>query len=232
VKPPRRQVDTNTVVSLAESINRIGLINPITVLEQADTADYILVTGLHRLEAFRHLKPDSIPVFILPASTAETEARMMEISENLHRLELTALERAEQVDEWRQLAKVRKLSAPSNTQPAESGAREAARELGVDEKTVRNASKIASITPEAKEAARNAGIDDNQSNLLKVAAALRSRSSSRWRTNIIAIAITFCKSCLRARFVAERPRNEKIKRRGRSASANMRRPSRIERLLL
>ena len=96
---------------------------------------------------------------------------MIEISENLHRFELTQLERSNQIDEWRELAKVRKLSAPSNTQPAESGAREAARELGVDEKTVRNASKVASIIPEAKEAARDAGIDDNQSKLLKVAAA-------------------------------------------------------------
>jgi ParB family chromosome partitioning protein len=170
VMPPRRQVDTNTVASLAEAINKIGLQSPIIVRE-TDTADFILVTGLHRLEAFRRLERDSVPAFVLPASTTETEARMIEISENLHRFELTQLERSNQIDEWRELAKVRKLSAPSNNQPAESGAREAARELGVDEKTVRNASKIASIIPEAQEAARNAGIDDNQSKLLKVAAA-------------------------------------------------------------
>jgi ParB family chromosome partitioning protein len=171
VMPPRRQVDTAKVVMMSESIARVGLLNPITVREEADTDSLILVCGLHRLEAFRHLQRDRIPASIMPASTIKTEVRMMEIAENLHRAELTELERAEQINEWRELAKVRKLSAPSNNQPAESGVRETARELGVDEKAVRNASKIASIARAAKQAARNAGIDDNQSKLLKVAAA-------------------------------------------------------------
>jgi hypothetical protein len=83
VKPPRRQVDTNKVKTLAESITttKVGLLSPIIVSE-TDTTDYVLVTGLHRLEAFRHLGRDSIPAFVVPASTTETEARMMEIAEN------------------------------------------------------------------------------------------------------------------------------------------------------
>jgi ParB-like chromosome segregation protein Spo0J len=171
VMRPRRQADTATVKMLAESIALGRLLNPITVLERADTTDFILIAGLHRLEAFRHLERNTIPAFILPASTTEAEARMMEISENLHRAELTELERAEQIEEWRELAKARKISDPLNRQPHELGNSQTARELGIDEKAVRNASKIASITPEAKEAAREAGIDNNQSKLRKVAAA-------------------------------------------------------------
>src|SRR5262249_56856518 len=56
-------------------------------------------------------------------------------------------------------------------QPKEHGNRQTARELGIDEAEVRRAEKIASITPAAKDAAKEAGIDDNQSKLLKVAAA-------------------------------------------------------------
>jgi ParB family chromosome partitioning protein len=167
-KPPRRQVDTTTVETLATSISRLGLLHPITV-RAGDDGNFILVAGLHRLQAFRDLGREHIPAFVLPASTTDTEARMAEIAENLHRAELTALERAEQIDEWRELAKGRKLSDPLNSQPHDLGNSQAARELGVDEKAVRNASKVASITPEAKEAARNAGIADNQSKLLKVA---------------------------------------------------------------
>jgi hypothetical protein len=49
--------------------------------------------------------------------------------------------------------------------------RRQAGELGVDRDEARRAVKIASITPEAREAAREAGLDDNQSALLRIAAA-------------------------------------------------------------
>jgi ParB family transcriptional regulator, chromosome partitioning protein len=179
VMPPRRQVDTTTVTALAESIAQVGLLNPITVRE-GDPTNFILITGLHRLEAFRQLERDSIPAFILPASTTGTEARMMEISENLHRAELTEMERADQIAKWIELAK-EKLAAekkvsvqvapkPQGGRP-EGGIRQAERELGIEHTEAVRAAKIASITPEAKKAARDAGIDDNQSKLLKVAAA-------------------------------------------------------------
>ena len=40
-----------------------------------------------------------IRAYVMKAS--EIDARLWEISENLHRAELSALERAEQIDEWR-----------------------------------------------------------------------------------------------------------------------------------
>jgi ParB/RepB/Spo0J family partition protein len=172
----RRAVAGDKVQVLAEAIETLGLSTPITVRENPSGVGLILVAGRHRIEAFRSLGRTSIPAFVRPASTTEAEARMLEISENLHRAELTALEKSQQIAEWRVLAKVRKTSAPANVQPTESGNREAARELGIDEKAVRDAVKIAEkITPEAAEAAREAGIDDNQSKLLKVAAAAPER---------------------------------------------------------
>lgn len=51
----------------------------------------------------------------------------------------------------------------------EGGVRAAARTLGVNRNEARRAVRIAGIAPEAKEAARKAGLDDNQSALLKIA---------------------------------------------------------------
>jgi ParB/RepB/Spo0J family partition protein len=169
ILPPRRDINDEAVATLAESIEKVGLHTPITVVER--DGNLVLVAGGHRLAAFRHLGRHAIPAFVLPSSTTDQEARMWEISENLHRVELTALERSEMITEWQELAKVRKVSAPSNQQPRDQGYRETARELGIDEKAVRNAAKISTITLEAKEAAREAGIDNNQAKLLKVAAA-------------------------------------------------------------
>ena len=53
----------------------------------------------------------------------------------------------------------------------ESGIAKASRDLGIDRSEVNRSIKIASITPAAKEAACEAGLDDNQSALLRVASA-------------------------------------------------------------
>lgn len=66
-------------------------------------------------------------------------------------------ERSDQIREWADLveqkAKVGQLVHPGGKQPTEKGISKAARELGIGRKEVERAVKIASITPEAKEAA-------------------------------------------------------------------------------
>ena len=65
------------------------------------------------------------------------------------------------------------------------GVRATARELGVTrqeaQRAIAIAIAIASIEPEAREAAREAGLDDNQSALLRIAAA-KPRTPSKPRT--------------------------------------------------
>jgi hypothetical protein len=135
----RREVDPAVVKRLADSIDNVGLRHPITVGREGVMATIVSMTN--------------------------AEARMWEIAENLHRAELTKLERAEQIEEWREL--VSQLATPS--QPAERGIRKTAEALGVSTREVQRAEEIAHITPEAKVAATEAGIDDNQSKLLQVA---------------------------------------------------------------
>lgn len=163
----RRAVNAKAVKMLADSIEKIGLRHPVTVRRRGE--GYQLVAGLHRIEAFKKLGREHIPAVI--SSMTSADARMWEIAENLHRAELTKLERDEQIAEWVKLA-----NKPDQIEQVSKGGRgheggesAAARELGIDRAAVQRAVKVAGICDEAKDAAREAGIDDNQSKLLEVA---------------------------------------------------------------
>ena len=43
---------------------------------------------------------ETIAAIVLPNSTSEIDVKMKEIAENLHRADLTKLERAEQITQW------------------------------------------------------------------------------------------------------------------------------------
>ena len=95
---------------------------------------------------------------------------MAETAKNLHRREIGEVERAELIAEWIQLQKERKKAAkkvrqagalkePGKGRGSVGGLRQAARDLGVPEQTVRRAVRIASLSDDAKAS----GLDDNQS---------------------------------------------------------------------
>lgn len=62
-KHRQRTVDPKTVEELAESIIEVGLKSPILV--RPDGARYVLVSGLHRLEAFKALGEETIPGIVV-----------------------------------------------------------------------------------------------------------------------------------------------------------------------
>jgi ParB-like chromosome segregation protein Spo0J len=149
---------------LQASIEKIGLRTPITVrMMDADAiSEPMLVSGLHRLEAAKAIGWQQIECFVVDHES-DDEARMWEIAENLHRSELVPLERDEHIAEWVRLSD--KLSEKGR--PGKSA--HAARELGINERDVQRAVKVDSLTPEAKQAAREVGLDDNRSALLEAA---------------------------------------------------------------
>jgi ParB-like chromosome segregation protein Spo0J len=165
-----RRMDESKVADLMESIGRVGLLSPITIRSINDGQDLVLVAGRHRLAAALRLGMETISA--VSVTCDDTEARLMEIAKNLHRVELTVIERSEHIAEWIRLTEVSAQVAP-NPQGGrpQGGVRAAARELGIDRDEARRAVRIASIAPEARQAAREAGLDDNQSALLRVAAA-------------------------------------------------------------
>jgi ParB family chromosome partitioning protein len=182
IDPRLREVDQSSVDRLVESIRRIGLKTPITV-RMSDPDDVgafpILVAGLHRLKAAQALGWEKIACFVSDDADAD-HARLWEIAENLHRAELTVLERSEHVSEWIRLAdKVAQVAPPSGgVQPLDRGIRKAVRELGIERTDAQRAVKVDSLTREAKEAARRVGLDDNQSALLSASKAAPERQAA------------------------------------------------------
>lgn len=176
----RKTVDPERVAALAASIKDIGLMTPITFrtlprmtidgVEETDVP--VLVAGMHRLEAFKKLGLEEIPCIEIDGG--DIEAQLWEIAENLHRAELTALERDQHIAKWIELCGQRILNQPDTKigrgRP-EGGTRAAARELGVKQMDAARAVKVASLTEEAKEAARDVGLDDNRTALLEAAKA-------------------------------------------------------------
>lgn len=179
-----RELREEQVSSLVQSISSIGLRTPITVRQASADDEMVLVAGAHRLEACRRLFMDEIDAFVIEDDN-EDAARMWEIAENLHRAELTALERSEHVSEWVRLAEkkaaetvavaicddndTRKDGRKKGHQHKERGINAAARELNIDRDDAHRAVKVASLSEEAKEVAREVGLDDNRSALLDAA---------------------------------------------------------------
>ena len=81
----KRKVNQDKVKDLAESISKVGLINPICV-----TSESVLIAGNHRLEAFKLLGLETIEATIMDVSAIDAE--LIEIDENLKRSELNDLE--------------------------------------------------------------------------------------------------------------------------------------------
>jgi ParB family transcriptional regulator, chromosome partitioning protein len=171
----RRSLDPAKVAELAESIAAVGLLSPIIV--RARGKERFLVAGLHRLEATRRLGRVDIEADVIECE--DIDARLAEIAENLHRAELSALERAEQLSEWVLLtaekSKGAQVAPPGGAQPHKKGIKAAVRDLGLKRTELQRAVKINAIAPEAKAAAKEADLDDNQSALLKVASEPPSR---------------------------------------------------------
>jgi ParB/RepB/Spo0J family partition protein len=155
-------------------MQRIGLMTPITVRYYPETlgpdgADdgYEIIAGRHRYAAAVSLGWDEIDAIVIECS--DVDAKLWEIAENLHRAELTKLERDEQIALWIKLTDVAQLEPHQKAGQQPGGVRAAARDLGVDRNDAHRAVKVASLSDEAKAAAVKHHLDDNRSALLTAA---------------------------------------------------------------
>ncbi|WP_072375493.1 ParB N-terminal domain-containing protein [Hyphomicrobium sp. NDB2Meth4] len=109
--PDDRQPDPATVAALKASMAEIGLLNPILVQRYAGCGAQI-VAGRNRLQAAIELGWDAINAIELPELNGGADAvavgKLAEIAENLHRREISALERDELVVRWVALVAERK----------------------------------------------------------------------------------------------------------------------------
>jgi ParB family transcriptional regulator, chromosome partitioning protein len=156
------------VTALAESMQRLGQLQPISVCSSDSTI--VLVAGLHRLEAAKRLAWEDIEAVFVTGD--EIDRELQEIAENLHRADLSALERDEQIAKWLGLVggkRVQPEQVSAGGRGNKGGEAQASRELGLSRADVHRAGKVAAISPKAKEAAREAGLDDNRTALLAAA---------------------------------------------------------------
>jgi ParB-like chromosome segregation protein Spo0J len=171
VEPGHRQIRADDLKQIIVSIQTIGLKTPITVRPGKRPGTFILVAGRHRLEAYKRLGRAEIEAVL--EADAQLHARLWETAENLHRADLTALQRAVWQGKWVKLVaeKIKrdqkdKLRQDDAVSPGgrghKGGVRAAAEKLGIPEKTARRSVTIAThLTKAAQKEAQKLGLDDN-----------------------------------------------------------------------
>jgi N6-adenosine-specific RNA methylase IME4 len=94
----RRKASEERVKELAESIEEIGQLQPILIVENHEKENATLVAGLHRLMAFKMLNlmngGNRDRILAISLDLSGLDAELAEIDENLVRFELSAAERA------------------------------------------------------------------------------------------------------------------------------------------
>lgn len=146
-----RALDLTRVETLAESMDALGLQQPISVYMDDEEAVH-LIAGLHRLEAAKALRWEQIDASFVKLSPTRRE--MWEIAENLFRVDLSKDQRDEHIRRYAKLiekaeeeassaAKVQQSAAlspkPKTGRGNKGTARKVAEETGLSVDTVRRA---------------------------------------------------------------------------------------------
>ena len=176
VNSGRREALPDAVRELADSISAVGLLNPITV-----DRDYILIAGLHRLEAAKLLGWAEIECNV--SSLEGLQAELAEIDENFVRADLETVEfgklllRRKEIYEMlhpqvknggdRKSEKIRTRRARSDSD--KSFVRDTADKLGISTRSVEEKIQIArDMTPRAQEIVQDAGRKIKKKDLVKL----------------------------------------------------------------
>jgi ParB/RepB/Spo0J family partition protein len=181
IKDRFRKPTDEDVEVLVESLEQHGQPRAISVRKHQDKPEkYRVIAGATLVKAAEKLKLPSVRADVLKCS--DVEARRWEIDENLNRHRLTAIEEAEHIAErMRTFANEDDESGQKDGKPKQGGRPQgaiskAAGKLRLKGKTqkarrkeIERGLKVASIAPEAKAAAKEAGLHDNRAALLEIA---------------------------------------------------------------
>lgn len=149
-----RALSNDAIDRLAASMDQIGLRHPITirvvdemVVEGELTAGVpVLVTGAHRLAAAKKLGWERIDC--VEIDNDDITAELWELSENLHRLDLTKEQRDEHIRRYAELLEARREVVVQNDKQPKSGPKggrpvsvttQIAQDTGLSHQTVRRA---------------------------------------------------------------------------------------------
>lgn len=181
-----RPVDLEHAAAIAGSMVDRGLINPITVratpAAQGGKTPYTLVAGGHRLEAARMNGWEEIEAVVVSADAAE--AQLIEISENLFRNDLSALDRGIFVVKFREIyedkhgkidpkgGRPKKQSSDWTDifSPGKELSERVQERLGIGRSTYFNVTKIGlQLHPMLRSSLRGTPYENDQKQLLKLA---------------------------------------------------------------
>lgn len=157
VKPGRRATLPEHIEELSKSIAEVGLLNPITVDQ-----DYILIAGLHRLEAVKQLGWAEIECTV--TSLEGLQAELAEIDENIIRCDFSSMESNDLLLRRKELYETLHPETQHGKRNGQTSKNEdssflapkpftqdTAEKLGVSRRTVEKKIKIArDLTPETK----------------------------------------------------------------------------------
>lgn len=164
------------ITALAASIEEVGLLNPVTV--RADGDGYLLIAGLHRLEAARSIGWLEIEAVVV--DLCGLEAELAEIDENLCRNDLTTLERAEQLARRKAIylelhpetraGTAGAMAKHGSANETVSFAEDVARKTGQTERAIQQHVQIAaSIPADVRDSIRDTETADSTTQLLTLA---------------------------------------------------------------
>jgi N6-adenosine-specific RNA methylase IME4 len=147
-----RPIDPVAVQMLASSISACGLITPITARKtQRSHAGtmcdaFEVITGMHRVEAFRQLGRPTIPAYVLEVD--DLHAELMLIDENLCRHDLSPAERARAVTRRKAIYERLHPVTVHVANKGEDGRFQTSRQLGNTAKRFTRATAKATGSPE------------------------------------------------------------------------------------
>ena len=174
VKSGRRSLNEEKVKSLAQSIEEIGLLNPITI-----DLEYNLIAGAHRLEAVKRLGRVSIECNQVDLKGLQAE--LAEIDENLVRHNLNHIDEADQLLRRKEIYEelhTETRRGMRNGQTSKTAAvavlesksfvADTSSKTGMAERTIRDKIQVAkNLPPEVKAVVKESGISEK--NALKLA---------------------------------------------------------------
>lgn len=165
---PRRKNDPS-VAEIAASVQRIGLINPITVFRTERIPSYRTLAGEGRYWAYVLLERESIPAHLVDAN--ELSLRLVALDENLQRKTLSFLERSEYIAE-----RCKIIEMVSKGDPAPKISETVSRTLqeaelsGFSQRTVQHDIQIATkISQEVRDFIRTTSIANRKRELISLA---------------------------------------------------------------
>ncbi len=162
----RRITNSEKVQSIAESILVAGLISPITVRRTTEGL-YMLIGGLHRLEAYALLEKEEIPAIVKDSN--EEEALLEELDENVMRAELLMLEQCEALSVREEVLKKIGRNSAKLAEFKKKKVKDLAVQLNLSERTMQRRKQIANkICKEVRDILRATPIAKIQSYLEKI----------------------------------------------------------------